>query len=142
MIGKVRVILKTSTLRVPIERADGSGREGWHRIEYPSVWWHHEELEPERTMLRHPDGRQVMISVLIEADGHPWLHVSLSRRSRLPSYADLTDTKRAFVGADRKAIQVFPAEAEHVNCHPYCLHLWCRLDGDSLPDFSRGVGMV
>ena len=145
MIKGIHEIIKqtaTKELQIPIERADGSGHEGFFPIRYPAVWRHHEAQEPVATWLTHPDGRRVMISVLIEADGHPWLHVSVSHAQRLPTYAELADTKRAFVGPERKAIQVFPAETEHVNVHPFCLHLWCRLDGSSLPDFSRGRGMV
>lgn len=28
--------------------------------------------------------------------------------------------------------------SRHVNKHPYCLHLWRCLDGDVVPDFTRG----
>lgn len=140
MIKEIVVRPRTASLRVPIER-DGE-LFGWHELEYPAVWTHHRRNEPEATWLTHPDGRRVMISVLIEADGNPWLHVSVWRANRIPSYEDLTDTKAAFVGRERKAIQVFPGEAEFVNFHPYCLHLWCRLDGDSLPDFSRANAII
>jgi hypothetical protein len=43
-----------------------------------------------------------------------------------------------FIGDGRKAIQVFAPVAEHVNIHEFCLHLWHCLDGDPLPDFTRG----
>ena len=70
--------------------------------------------------------------------GH-WLHVSYSRPTRVPSYDDLVLVKRCFIGAERKAISVHPPESEHVNLHPYCLHLWHALDGDGLPDFRSHV---
>lgn len=67
-----------------------------------------------------------------------WLHVSVSHRNRIPSYSELAEVKRRFVGADRKAIQIFPQSDVHVSIHPNCLHLWCCLepDGDRLPEFS------
>lgn len=68
-------------------------------------------------MLAHRDGRRVILSVAREQDGKRWMHLSISRPDRLPSYGDLCDAKRVFVGADRKAIQVFAPEAEHVNLH-------------------------
>ena len=66
-----------------------------------------------------------------------WLHVSLSRPHTMPSYQDMCEVKSLFVGADRKAFQVFAEESQHVNIHPYCLHLWCAVEGgDDLPNFG------
>ncbi|KKN87493.1 hypothetical protein LCGC14_0259480 [marine sediment metagenome] len=81
------------------------------------------------------NGLVVIASVGIESDGHSWFHVSTSRAGRLPNWRDLQYVKDTFIGRDRKAIQILPASAEHVNLHPFCLHLWCCLDGDVLPDF-------
>lgn len=65
-----------------------------------------------------------------------WLHASISHPDRLPSYDELKALHRAaFVGP---AYQVFAAAADHVDIHPFTLHLWGRLDGArSLPDFGR-----
>ena len=87
-------------------------------------------------------GLVVIGTAEVEADGKRWLHVSVSRRSRMPTYEDLALVKRLFIGPARKAIQVFPPEAEHVNVHPYALHLWCCLDADPLPDFRRQDGTI
>ena len=83
------------------------------------------------------DGLHVLVSGGRWPDGKRWLHVSLAFRNRIPTYWDLADVKRLFVGDDRQAIQVFPATGRHVNLHNYCLHLWACLDGDGLPDFGR-----
>jgi hypothetical protein len=77
----------------------------------------------------------VIASHSIERDGRPWLHVSLSRQGRIPSYDDITVVKQVFVGDDRLAVQVFPPKDEHVNINPNVLHLWACLDGRPLPDF-------
>lgn len=87
------------------------------------------------------DELMVLVSKSLEADDKMWLHVSLSRPSRLPTWQDLRRVKDAFVGKDRKAIQVLPADSEYVNIHPFVLHLFCCLDGDVLPDFRRGTGI-
>lgn len=86
-------------------------------------------------------GLFVMVSGAVELDGRRWIHVSVSRRDRLPSYDDLALVKRAFIGDERKALQVFAPSSEHYNLHAFCLHLWCCLDGDGLPDF-RAMGQV
>lgn len=46
-----------------------------------------------------------------------------------------TSASAGLIGAPRVVLQVFPPKAEHVNLHPYCLHLWERLSGPRLvPD--------
>jgi hypothetical protein len=69
-------------------------------------------------------------------DGRTWLHVSLSREDRIPSYEDIKVTKRTFVGDDHEAYQVFPPVERHVNINPNVLHLFCWPDGPVLPDFT------
>lgn len=73
--------------------------------------------------------------------GQRWMHVSLSRQSKLPSYADICRVKEEIIGKEKKAIQVHPPESEHVNIHPYCLHLWSPIGHDPLPDF-RIMGVI
>ena len=73
----------------------------------------------------------------LAGDGKIWLHVSLSRRSRIPTYEDMKEVKEIFVGRNRQALQIFPPESQHVNIHPYCLHLWCAIEGDGLPEFAK-----
>jgi len=84
---------------------------------------------------------QVMCSARVEADGKRWLHVSCARPKRLPTWNDLTVVRDTFIGKDRKAIQVLAPADEHVNIHPYVLHLWSCLDEDPLPDF-RAAGVI
>lgn len=97
--------------------------------------------EPFTCFRKIGDSLSVIVSGSTEADGRRWAHVSLSRPSRLPSWDDVREVKDAFIGRDRKAIQVLPPEAEYVNIHPHVLHLWCCLDGDGLPDFRKD-GMI
>lgn len=91
------------------------------------------------TWMNRSIGLVVILSGEVHNDSR-WLHLSVSRQSRVPSYDDLCLVKRVFIG-DRKAIQVFPPKAEHVNIHNYCLHLWACLDADSLPDFRVNGGL-
>lgn len=88
-------------------------------------------------------GLCVIASVSIEQDGHAWLHVSYSYRSRIPSYRDGKAVKAIFIGNDREAYAVYPKSEDHVNIHPYVLQLWARVDGQkALPDFTRGGGSI
>lgn len=81
------------------------------------------------------DGLSVCMSVVEHEKHGAWLHVSCSYPARLPSYKDITEVKRRFIGPDIGAIEVYAAVDEHVNIHPFCRHLWARLDGRSAPDF-------
>lgn len=85
---------------------------------------------------------KVIISWAPHPDGKRWLHVSVSHPLRLPTYDELCEVKRRFVGADKKAVMVFPAEGKHVNLHRFCLHLWHCLDKDPLPEFSGVIGGI
>lgn len=88
----------------------------------------------------------VVASVSYERDRRRWIHVSVSagsvrgdgrRNQHLPTYAQLCEVKDLFIGPGRKAVQVFPARAEHINIHPCVLHLFALVEGDPLPDFRR-----
>lgn len=69
-------------------------------------------------------GLLVLVSVSIMENGEKFLHVSVSRRSRLPSWDDLKRVKAAFIGEEREAVHVLPKASDYINLHPYCLHLW------------------
>lgn len=89
-------------------------------------------------------GLRVIWSVAIEQDSRPWLHVSVSRQERLPSYSDMALVKRLFIGPKRYAYSVWANEQYHINQHANCLHLWAVVDdeGEPLPDFTRGMGTI
>lgn len=96
---------------------------------------------PGQQAFKGPGSLYVMVGIG-EWDGQTWLHVSLSHPNRIPSYGELKRCKECFVGKDKKAIQVFPPESEHVNINENCLHLWHRMDADCIPDFTKGMGTI
>jgi len=110
------------------------------------------EIRPAFAPFKHPteghamlngawySGRGLAVKCSVNViDEQAWLHVSFSRRSRLPDYKDLRLVKRRFVGDDRVAVEVHPTQAQHVNLHPFTRHLWSCLDASPLPDFARYV---
>ena len=106
----------------PIERAMGKAA-----AEYMRAWEH--------------NGLFIIASAAEYDDGREWLHVSVSRKSRVPSYDDLTRIKRDFIGEDKKAVLVFPEKENHVNIHDYCLHLFYSAE-NPLPEFSAELGTI
>lgn len=113
-------------------------------------WWG-EDVPKNWTVIRswgngfalRRGGLRAVIDCSEKADGQMWLHLSVSRENWAPSHDDMKLAKAAFLG-DRYAYSVWPPAAKYVNIHPYCLHLWARLDGSPvLPEFSGivdGVG--
>jgi hypothetical protein len=67
------------------------------------------------------DGR--MLRVMAASDGE-WDHVSVSRGDRCPTWSEMEYVKRRFFEPDEIAVEFHVPPAKHINCHPYCLHLW------------------
>ncbi len=94
-------------------------------------------LEPYR---EHPPGYEkgnrqngmLMIRnkglAVIFSDGDGWEHVSVSRRSKTPSYEDMDWIKREFWDDDDCVMQLHVPVKDHIDCHPNCLHLWRPTD--------------
>lgn len=113
-------------------------------IKLPAAW-RRERLDPNDPMfgvgMYMKGGARNGLKVLVDCstfwDKTRWVHVTCSRRNKMPTYEELVEVKAVFIGPDRQAIQCFPKKEKHINIHPFCLHLWCCLDGDGLPDFGR-----
>lgn len=56
--------------------------------------------------------------------GDPWEHVSVSLRDRCPTWEELDAIKDQFWDSSETVIQLHVPKDVHVNCHPFCLHLW------------------
>lgn len=87
------------------------------------------------------NGLYIVASIGEYDDGKEWLHVSVSRKSRLPTYEELTRIKRDFIGDDKKAVFILPEKEKHVNIHEFCLHLFYSAE-NPLPDFTAGIGSI
>jgi hypothetical protein len=91
-------------------------------------------------------GIRVLFDAGIEEDGQKWVHVSISREDREPSWEDLTTVKRLFLGDERWAYQVIPPQSEFYNVGLpgrglHVLHLWSPLDNKPrLPNFLQARG--
>lgn len=103
--------------------------------------WRCGEVFMQGAWYRSTDGLRALVVVEF-IDGAVWLHVSFSRHDRVPSYFDTKRIKQLFFGPDRKAIMVFPSDAEHYNHHPNCLHLYAGPAAEALPDFRDSEGRL
>lgn len=62
----------------------------------------------------------------------PWEHVSVSipGNRRTPTWEEMDHVKRLFWRDDETVVQIHVPRADHVNLHPYVLHLWRPLKGE------------
>lgn len=70
------------------------------------------------------DGRGYNV---IASDGGGWDHVSVTptnSKRGCPSWDAMCAIKDMFFEKDEMAIEYHPAEADYLNFHPLCLHLW------------------
>lgn len=81
-------------------------------------------------------GELVIISSGTPPPGDPqWEHVSVSCRNRCPTWEEMDRVKRLWWRDDETVLQFHPKDADRVNLHPRCLHLWRQVGVDhELPD--------
>ena len=78
-----------------------------------------------------PRGGGALLCIASNGDG--WDHVSVSISNRCPNWAEMEHVKRAFFADNETAMQLHVPPSDHVNHHPYCLHLWRPNDGRDIP---------
>jgi hypothetical protein len=72
---------------------------------------------------------------VVASSGEGWDHVSVSRANRCPNWIEMSHVHRLFFRDDEVAMQLHVPVKDHVNFHPYCLHLWRPTDqAIPLPD--------
>jgi hypothetical protein len=69
--------------------------------------------------------------------GGGWDHVSVSTATRCPVWEEMEWVKRRFFKQSETAMQLHVTSREHVNIHPYTLHLW-RPHKGSIPLPPKG----
>jgi len=61
---------------------------------------------------------------IVASDGGGWDHVSVSLRTRCPTWDEMCAIKSIFFLDEETVIQFHPAKSEYVNVHKFCLHMW------------------
>lgn len=107
----------------------------------PAPWMLEERAEDGARYISPLLGLVAILSLSRELDGRRWLHLSVSHVARLPRWRELVEVKEMLLG-DVYAYQVLPPRVKYVNIHERVLHLWHCLDGEPLPDFTRGGSTI
>jgi hypothetical protein len=79
---------------------------------------------PGPTLQRKVWMRVIASSGADQPKGWRFDHVSVSLSDRTPTWAEMDYVKRLFFHPDEVAFQLHVADADHINAHPHCLHLW------------------
>jgi hypothetical protein len=61
---------------------------------------------------------------VIAANDGSWDHVSVSTRHRTPVWAEMEWIKHRFFRSNEVAMQLHVPVKDHINIHPFVLHLW------------------
>jgi hypothetical protein len=61
---------------------------------------------------------------VVATDNDDWEHVSVSLHDRCPTWDEMCHVKALFWDAEDCVLQYHPPEADYVNNHRFCLHLW------------------
>jgi hypothetical protein len=67
-------------------------------------------------------------TVVIASIGMGWDHVSVSLADRCPTWNEMEYIKRMFFNPLETVMQLHVPASDHINYHPYCLHLWRPLE--------------
>lgn len=62
-----------------------------------------------------------------------WLHLSISRQTRIPSWEDIVIARDELGYAEFLFVQILAPKSFWLNVHNYCMHLQSRLDRDTIP---------
>jgi len=102
--------------------------------------WERLEIKEDGCAFKHLiDSKMTcIVSDSIELDKKGWRHVSISHKDRIPDYNEIKRVKELFVGKYTEGYLIFPSEDKHVNLNPHCLHIFCPIGHQPLPDFTRG----
>jgi len=61
---------------------------------------------------------------IIASSGGGWDHISISLEHRCPNWTEMEFVKRLFFKPDELAWQYHMPPADHIDFHPYVLHIW------------------
>lgn len=61
---------------------------------------------------------------ILISTGYGWEHASVSLYDRCPYWVEMEQVKRIFWRPEETVMQLHVPPEDHINFHPYCLHLW------------------
>lgn len=71
-----------------------------------------------------PNGKDLRCVVSMATESEPFDHVSVSTKNRCPNWPEMCFIKDIFFDGEECAMQLHVPQSDHINNHPYCLHIW------------------
>lgn len=88
-----------------------------------------------------PYKSSTLFAIVYDGSSDGWEHVSVSLRSRCPNWQEMCFVKDLFWGEDETVMQFHVPKSQHINNHPYCLHMWKRVGLEVELPPSEAVGV-
>lgn len=82
----------------------------------------------------------VLRSLATMTNGANYIHCSVSRKDRHPTWEEMVLVRDQFIGRDTEAVLVLPPKVFHVNVHEHCFHWWSLVglgNGTELPGLHK-----
>jgi len=94
-----------------------------------ALWgWFDTSMEKLGGYFHVPRSAAVTLRVIVSTAANPeaegWDHIFVSLPNRCPTWEEMEFIKRTFFLPEEVCFQLHPAEADYINNHPYCLHIW------------------
>ncbi len=84
---------------------------------------------------------RVVVSNGMEEGAEGWDHVSVSTADRCPTWEEMKLVKGWFFLPEEWVVQYHPADADYIDNHPYCLHMWHNIRTEFIKPPSIMVGV-
>jgi len=97
-----------------------------YRVSDPRHGWRGDEAHGA-FLMPGPCGMNLRV---IASGSEGWDHVSVSTPRRCPNWEEMQWIRVRFFRDEACVMQLHPPIAQHINCHPYCLHLWRPHDAE------------
>ena len=75
-------------------------------------------------IMRSPWGGKGEILRVIASNGFGWDHVSVSLAKRCPTWPEMSVVRDLCFKPEECIMELHVPRAEHINHHPYALHMW------------------
>ena len=72
--------------------------------------------------------------VVVISDTLGWEHASVSLADRSPTWQEMAYIKSLCWDETDLVVQLHPPTEQHINNHPYCLHLWRKTNSNDFCD--------
>lgn len=108
-------------------------------IPHKSGPWGYDEQRYGIALDHASDRIRVLASASINTDRKAWLHVSVSRQKRQPTWDDLVRVRDELFESEMLFVKIIPPRSKYVNINPNVLHVFHCFDGSPLPEFSDEI---